>query len=530
MRSPTAALLWEIWRQHRAPAVAIAGLTVVVRLIGGDLESSPLVTLLAMTAFLLLFGAFNYTESGGNRGIGRFPRRLFTLPVTSLRLVAVPLLAGIASIELLYLLWMGPLSGGGMTSTPFVAILLAAFMVLYMCAIWTLERAGSLRLVMLGALAIAVFIVGLLPSFPPAPPPLWRSEAALAGIVAALALVAFLVAWRHVARLRYGGERAARRGESRFGGIASSAPASRRPFASAAAAHVWFEWRSSGMALPVIVGAVLLVFVLPMSWIARGSAEDTVRLLLVALAMPIVLAVPVGIAASKPTFWSEDLAVPAFVAIRPLSAEDLVAVKVRVAAVSALLAWLMVLASLALWLSLWGNLSSPPRLAGQRMTGVAVLVVLTGMILTWRFLVSRLWSGLSGNRRLFEGSVMLTVVAAIAAIVLDASKLPGWLLGEPARFVPLGWIAAIAVVAKFAIAAYAWRGVAARYRRIYLLSWVGGTASLLALGLVACGAAEAYLPLDVDHMRGGVVLLALLAVPLARLGLAPSALSRNRHR
>ena len=52
-----------------------------------------------------------------------------------------------------------------------------------------------------------------------------------------------------------------------------------------------------------------------------------------ALAAPVVLAVPVGIAFSKPTFWSEDLAVPSFVAVRPLSSEDLVATKVKVATV-----------------------------------------------------------------------------------------------------------------------------------------------------------------------------------------------------
>lgn len=89
------------------------------------------------------------------RGLGRFPRRLFTLPVTSLRLVAVPLLAGIASIEILYFLWLGPLTRGGTVSIPFVTVLLAALIVFYLWALWTLERAGSIRLFMLGAIAIA---------------------------------------------------------------------------------------------------------------------------------------------------------------------------------------------------------------------------------------------------------------------------------------------------------------------------------------------------------------------------------------
>ena len=66
MRSPTTALLWEIWRQHRWTVAAIAGLTVAGRLVDSSKpaaapamrrESSPLTTLLAMVAFLLLFAS-----------------------------------------------------------------------------------------------------------------------------------------------------------------------------------------------------------------------------------------------------------------------------------------------------------------------------------------------------------------------------------------------------------------------------------------------------------------------------------------
>jgi hypothetical protein len=549
MRSPTTALLWEIWEQHRSTVAAIAGLTVVGRLVdfletqdrtAGPDDSSPLTTLLAMVAFLLIFAVFNYTESGGNRGVGRFPRRLFTLPVTSLRLVAVPVLAGITSIELLYLMWMGPMSRGGSTTVPFVGVLLAAFIVFYLSALWTLERAGSLRLVLLGLLVIVVFAIGILPSFPPSPPPLWRSEIVLATLLAGVAVVAFLLSWRHVARLRAGGGRRAQRAESVFSWMAETTTARKNAFATRAAAQFWFEWRSAGIVLPALVGAVLLVVVMPMSWLARGSAEDTVRLLLAALAAPAVLAVPVGMAFSKPTFWSEDLAVPASVAVLPLSSEDLVAIKVKVAAMSAVAAWLVLLVFLAVWLSSWGNLDALNRLGNQlwalhgrsvaAVYGIAVLVAFTGVFLTWRFMVSRLWSGLSGNRRLFEGSAIFTVFLVIAAIASDGDRLPGWLLEDPARLAPLVWIAAVAVVAKYAIALYAWRGVTARYLRVYLLIWLAGTASFLALGLVLWGIARTHPPLDADRVRSFVVLLAFLAIPLARVGLAPSSLERNRHR
>lgn len=550
MKSPTTALLWEIWRQHRWTIAVIAVLTVAGRLVdfldtggrAGDAgaEPSPLTILLRMIAFLLLLGVFNYTESSGDRGLGRFPRRLFTLPVTSLRLVTVPLLAGIASIELLYLLWMEPLSSGGSASAPFVAVLLAALVVFYLWALWALERVGSLRLIMLGVIAVALFFIGVLPSFPPTPPPPWRSEIVLAGLVAGLAVVAFLLAWRHVARLRAGGARSAHRAESLFGWIAEAAPTRRRAFANPAAAHFWFEWRSSGLVLPALVAGVVFVGIMPMSWVVRSDAADTFRLLLAALAAPAVLAVPVGIAFSKPTFWSEDLAVPAFVAVRPLSSEDLVATKVKVAALSAVLSWVVVLLFLTAWLSLWANVDSLSQLAiqvwafhgqsVQAVYGTGVLVALTGMFLTWRFLVTRLWSGLSGMRPMLVGAVVSIVILVIASLVFDASRLPDWLLDDPARLAPVAWIAAVAVVAKYWMAAYAWRGVSRRYLRVYLLIWLAGTASFLALGIVVWGIVRIYLPLDVDRARSVVVLLALIAAPLARIGLAPFWLARNRHR
>jgi hypothetical protein len=444
------------------------------------------------------------------------------------------------SIELLYLLWMEPLSRGGAASAPFVAILLAAFVVFYLWALWTLERAGSLRLVILGVIAIAVFAVGVLPSFPPAPPPPWRSELAMSGLVTGLAFVAFLVAGRHVARLRAGGARRAHRAESLFGWIAEASPMRRKPFGTPAAAHFWFEWRCSGIVLPALVGGVALVAIMPMSWLVRRDADDTFRLLLAALATPVVLAIPVGAAFSKPTFWSEDLAVPAFVAVRPLSADDLVATKVKVAAASVALSWLVLLSVVAVWLSLWANLDVLSQLAIQlwafhgrsvaAVYGIAALVVMAGMLLTWRFMVSRLWSGLSGRRTLFLGSVTSIAAVGIAYMVFDAGRLPGWLLDDPTRLAPIVWIAAAALTAKYWMAAYAWRGVAPRYLRAYLLIWLAATTAFVTLGIVVWGMLRIYLPLDGDRLRSVVILLALMAVPLARVGLATSGLARNRHR
>jgi hypothetical protein len=544
MRSPTAALLWEIWRQHRWTVAAIAGLTAAGRVV-----DDPLATLFAMAAFLLLFTVFNYTEAAseapararhdaGARGVGQFPRRLFTLPVTSLRLVAVPTLAGIASIELLYLLWMGPLLEGGSASAPFVAVLFAALVVFYLWIFWVLERAGSLRLLVFGITAFAVFVLGMLPSFPPTPAPVWRSEIMLGSGVAALAMLAFLQTWHYVARLRGGGPAHATSLLNRR--IEIAAPVRRTTFASAESAHLWFEWRSSGMVLPILVGGVVLLGILPISWLVQSDARYTSYLLLMALASPIVLAIPVGIAFCKPVFWSEDLALLSFVAVRPISTDDLIAIKVKVAALSAVVSWLVLLVPVTIWLSTWASLDSVSQVAislwafhGRSVAavyGIAALVVLAGMCMTWRLLVSRLWSGLSGKRPLFVGSVVATFALVIAGLVFDVYRLPGWLLGDPARLGPIVWAGALLVIAKYWAAAWAWRGVAWRYLRAYLLLWLGSTMAFLAAGFVLWGMVRIYLPIDGERSRSLVIILALLATPLARVALARSALERNRHR
>jgi len=444
-------------------------------------------------------------------------------------------------VELLYVLWLAPLSRGGSLSAPFVCVLLGAFMVLFQAAFWMLERLGPLRLMIAGAIAVAVYGLGLLPSWPPSPPPPWRSEAAVGTVVAALAVVVFLLAWRHLIRQRCGGAgRSTYRLEPLIASTAGVWPRHRTPFASRAAAQFWFEWRCAGLVLPVLVGGVLVAVVAPFSWFTRGDARGSLRLLLGTLAAPIMLAIPVGMAFARPMFWSEDLSVPAFVAIRPLTDEQIVAIKMKVAAASAAISWLLVICFVGVWLSLWANLDAISQLAIQwwafhghsvsSVYGTVALILVAGMVLTWRSLVSRLWSGLSGSRPLFMASVMSAVLVAIAGMVFAADRLPGWVLDDPARMAGVVWLMSIAVVAKCWLAAYSWRRVSARHLRQYLLVWGAATTCLLALAMLLWGVVRIYVALDIDRFQGFMILVALLAVPLGRVGLAPSCLARNRHR
>jgi hypothetical protein len=133
-------------------------------------------------------------------------------------------------------------------------------------------------------------------------------------------------------------------------------------------------------------------------------------------------------------------------------------------------------------------------------------------------------------RSVLVGAVVSIVILVMAGLAVDASRVPEWLLDDPARLAPVAWLAGIAAVAKYGIAAYAWRRVPSRYVRSYLLIWLAATASFLALAIVVWRIARIYLPLDVDRAGFVIVLIALIAAPLARVGLAPFWLTRNRHR
>jgi hypothetical protein len=550
LRTPTTALLWQIWQHNRQAALMLLGLTLVAwiadiaqygfspaRSAGGP---GPLNELTAMASFLLLLGVFSYTEPSGDRGIGRFPHRLFTLPVSTLRLVALPIVSGVIAIELLYLAWMGRFTTDGSTSRQYVALLLAAFMVFFQTVLWTTTRLGALRLVVLGAIAMALFWLGLSPSYAKADAPAWQSEQFLGGAVALAAIVAFLFAWNHVARLRAGGERAPSRVDAISAKIVDWLPSKRGAFASPTAAHFWYEWRSAGTALPVLVGGILFLFVAPASWLSRNDPGSGLGFFFGVLIVPILLAVPIGMAFAKPLFWSEELSLSPFVAVRPLSAAELVAIKLRVAALATVTTWALVLVFLVGWLASWGSATGLSQFAIQLWSvldhsvlavyGVAALVAAAGMVLTWRFLVVGVWAGHSGNRRLYVWSVLAVLLAVIAYMLFALDRLPGWVLEDPARMLPFVWGAAIAVIAKYWLAARVWRHVERPLALRYLAVWLVGTTTFVALVMVFWRIARIYIALDIYRFQSLLILLALLVVPLVRTGLAPALLERNRHR
>jgi hypothetical protein len=257
------------------------------------------------------------------------------------------------------------------------------------------------------------------------------------------------------------------------------------------------------------------------------------------------------ISLSKPDFWASDLAVPSFIAAKPLATEEIIAAKMKSAARSTVLTWLLVLAFLAasfpLWrrtdlLSffwmVWWPFQDYPRVFKVAM-GAASLVAC--MFLTWRFLVASLWLGLSGSRKMRALSaapfVLLPALLVVFHDVLDRPQ-PLWGRHDFDEILSvLIWTAAAAAIAKFWLSAVSWRNVSQARVRQYLIFWSVGTACMvvfaIVLSLTVVFSVEMFwrhvLPADGVQVRTLLILFALMAVPFARPGLATSSLDRNRH-
>jgi pimeloyl-ACP methyl ester carboxylesterase len=301
--------------------------------------------------------------------------------------------------------------------------------------------------------------------------------------------------------------------------------------------------------LPACVAAAVMLIVLPISWVLRHDHAGTLWVLAWTIAMPMLLAVPIGKGFSKPDFWSRDLSLPSFVAVRPFATGDVLVTKLKVAAVSASAAWLVVLFFLVFWLPLWADLSDLTMIrVGFWMVyhsiapqyAIAALGLLAGLLLTWKFLVGGLWVGLSGSSRLFLGSGAAYCASGILAMVglgilsnyADTHKHepPDW----NRWLAVLQWIAASAVILKFLLAAFSWRSISRQKTRWYLLGWIFSCLALVVFGILlwADGMLASLLdecPMDATRLQCFLLLLSLLLIPLGRIGLGPQSLAKNRH-
>lgn len=553
MRSPALAIAWEFRQRHRWGLIAVAGYVLVlgtIRLF--EFESSQPINLdgsenvpgmtprFAATVVVPLTSAFLYCLAVFSFGFAgdvaarrsMYPARMFVLPVSSAALAGWPMLYGTAAVASLWLattrlaLWPSGVDVPLIWPAAFAAVFLAWTQVLT----WMPYGLPGLRVLAAVLWLVVIDIVALLAiHYQPA-------EILMVTILAPQLPLAHLAARFAVARARRGDVPDWRETLARRRPIAGVVPRRRDRFDSPARAQRWFEWRQHGRSLPVWVG-ILLPFELALLFVA---GNDTPALVVYTLC-GVLLTPPVMAAFAAPTVrrsnlhGSDSYAMAPFIATRPLTSAALVAAKLRTTIWSTLVAWLLVLVAIPVALTLSGTWPVVIERARQVSDAIgtprAVAIVLLGfsglVVWTWKQLVQSLYIGLSGREWLIRSGTCLTL-----AVLIFIEPMVQWIRENSdvrvALWNALPWIAAALVGVKMSAAAW----IAIRLVRGRLLSGrtlvagaAGWSVAVFALyGLLVWLVATPFFP------RHLLALVAILAMPLARLSAAPLALAWNRHR
>jgi hypothetical protein len=562
-------LLWEIWMRNRksialAIGLALGGLVfnsafaMANETAGARDRRLTIDVMLMISSILLVFAVFNYTEFNPQKQWTGFPYRLFTLPVPTLVLVSLPIFLGLVSVEVIFWHWIKFVFTPDEVRRPlWIGTLLGTFMVIYQLILWSLAGFKIFRLIVLGLLGATFVGIGFLPEFGNVNGSSagWFSERNLTLLSVAVAACAFLAAWICVAFQRSGGGFRRNWFMTFFDGLTGLLPRRQELFKSPAHAQFWLEWRRNGYLLPLSVGVVVCAVIAPLSWLTRSDPGITLLILLLTLAMPMVLAIPIGKGFSKPDFWSSEMALPSFTAVRPLASGEIVVVKLKVAGLSAMISWALVLVFLAIWISNWADLSAIAMIRiGFWMAHahsvypqywIAALLLLSGLFLSWKFLVNGLWVGLSGSKNLFlttpaiYGVLLIGFMVGLAFLGNHDRPFLAWLRRDPNQLLAMvEALAAAAVIAKFWLAARSWRSIQSQRTGRFFITWLAATLCLILLAFLLWAEGTLslalmswfdLLPMDPIRLRNLLILAALLLIPFARIGFARSSLTKNRH-
>lgn len=547
MRSPVAALTWEIWRRGRRAATAVVAciaFCTAINLIVHNTNREPFSSIfgfLMVWSFGFLLAVLNCTEFSSTREWSGFPYRLFVLPVPTWQLVGIPMLLGLILVESLYVGWVKLVwTHGQLEHSEWFAVVLGAYITYYQVTVWSLAAFRIFRLIVLSVGGVSAILVACLPMFGRILDLPWVSAEHLIPIVLATIPIAFIIAWSAVARQRHSGGRRRNFVKALVEWIVDHLPRRTKNFSSPAAAQFWFEWRRTGFLLPAAVAFAFVVVIGPLSlsWEFRSDPHSTVYTLFWIGVLPVALGFILGKGFGKTDFYTRDLSVPTFLGVRPISAADFVAAKVKVAAVSVLITWVMVAVFLALWLPLWANMKElEPPLYEFRMFFrhswwlIIVLSFFALGVLTWKCMIGEMWSALSGKNSWNLGSIGFQVGAPVLVLVacgiwsddIDAFAKSHPDFPKTTLIQIIGWVLAALIIGKIWVGAFAWSKVESRHSGWYLAVWAGGTLCLVLLATLS------RLP-DAFRQQHVLLLLALFFFPFARVGLAPRSLDKNRAR
>jgi hypothetical protein len=542
MRSPAAAIAWELRQRHRWGLAALAGTILILGAIRiavlitqahvefHDLTFALLVPVPLAATFFYLLAVFTFGVSGDLAAReSMYPSRMFTLPVSSAALAGWPMLYGCLSMMVLWFaMRIAGISPPGFDVPRLWPALFAACLLAWTQALtWMPYPLRGMRVVISVVLLVSIDVVVLIALETKA------SETAMLFLLAPFLPLAYVTAVWAVGR--------ARRGDvPDWGGAERSArefgrSAGRRDFPSAARAQLWFEWRMYGRTLPLLV-AIVLAAGLPLLFLFREAPVIVIEIVAASLLLPPFLAIFAAAGAGKSSATdSASYGMTPFIATRPIQDRALVVAKWQAALLSTLAAWMIVAVAVPAVL-VWSDAAEPildlarnaESALGRARAVILGLLVLAGLLAsTWKQLVQGLYIAMSGRDWAVKGMVSATLVVLTAGIFAL-----GWILDSRSRTVvalnAIPWLMAAFVALKLALAFLVMQRGAARglFRRAQLVS----AAIVWDLCVLAVYGVLALILPEILFRRYFLLLVAMLVVPFVRLAAAPLAVAGNRHR
>jgi hypothetical protein len=534
------AFAWDFWSRQRILLSLSLGYLLLLALLVSAFPADRLdpkivgqLTIPLAGAVVVLAALFSYGEQADIAACEScYPRRSFTLPLRSVALAGWPLVIGAAVLALFWLVLAALILRPAGVPVPVLwpVVFLAALQAWLQALMWWSYPVPFLRILLIflipGGMAIGVSLGQVYEVSP----------TLLLAISGGLLPFGFLAAVAGVARARGG---AATSWSWSIGIRATAATAhSQEPFASPRQALSWLEWQRNGWSFPGMVGLMIVPMLLLRYFgpaVQEPSHADFTLLALIIL--PPAMAVGAGAVLGNTHPWTRKSSLmPPFIAARPVTSAEMLAVKLRVAAWSTLITWGMV------WLVLGITLPfSPTRevlarslgrlfeTQGAKGWGVIVLFIFGPPLLSWRMLVNQLSVVLCGrNWIIMPVSLILPVGVPILAVCA------GELMEHPETYRKAlldvtPWVIAGALTLKLLGGMLVARTllrrdlVAPRTVVRIAIAWVIAAGFLVGMALWLTPA-EVYPPWAVGC---GAVLFGL---PLVRLSLAPLALDWNRHR
>lgn len=550
MRSPAVATAWELWRPHRWPLtgglVYFAVVSILCHVMPRNLYYDEAAIILwasfAVLAPLYLLAMFTYAPmSDLESSESLFPKRRFTLPIKTSALVGWPMLYGTVTIVVVWLAMAGLILRPRGLDVPVgrLGLTFAAALAWLQALLWSPFGLRWLRLIATVLLiCFGVVLTGIMVSI--------GSFSWILVIVLGLQLpLAYAVAVWGVSLARRGDGPDYQRLIEPVRRALSRLRRHEAPFASAAEAQDWLEWRLRGWGLPLLIGCLTPLYILIIA-IARnidfGTPFQTpFQTFVILIQTPaILLCFPLLVAAFSGTDYGElvaangDRRLTDFLATRPMSDEGFVRAKFRMAARSAVVIYVLMFVITGLTYLLVGACGEAVdtwRWLAERFSpleaNLIVLLAGVGMVVAaWLLMIENMLFALAGRKWFIPVIALTLFLLFVAAFLLDSRLYD---VPEPRQIFwrLAAWLIPTAVAAKLLLATWAFlaldrrrlvgRGTMARVAA----AWLGGVVGLF-LVLVW------LTPPDLVAWPF-LAATAVLVLPLARIALAPLAVAWNRH-